>query len=94
VGCADDDLCDACVESRLAELRAIAARRGEEWADDIARKIHRSEPWPETPTMQAMARVRVADLTRDERLREQLAAEALAWAKRRWASGVRLLAQG
>lgn len=45
----------------------------------------RAKPWPPYEGRAAeLARAKVADLTRDPKLREQLAVELAAWAARRW----------
>lgn len=57
------------------QLKGVAARRGEIWGAQMTVR------WPDE-TMKALAIGRVADLTRDKRLAEKLADEAVEWAKR------------
>lgn len=45
-----------------------------------------SRPWDADKAI-AIARRKVDDLTRDPRLRERLAVELEAWARKRWISG-------
>ena len=89
VACCDRDmLCDRCVADTFAQLRGVAACRGERWAASVStrRPRLRTRPWPaHAARAAAIARAKVADLTRDERLRELLAAELARWAARRWA---------
>ena len=82
--CPADRLCDACVESWLAQLRGVAARRGEAWAESVALRVTERRPWPRDERAFAIARRKVSDLARDARLLDQLADEALAWAARWW----------
>jgi len=80
-------LCDRCVDDGLAHLRGVAACRGERWALTVAARCPRlrGRPWPAYDGRAAeLARRKVADLTRDDRLRELLAVELAAWAARRW----------
>jgi hypothetical protein len=71
-----DALCDACADSWFAQLRGVAASRYQ-WALDVAARVPRARPWPsDSPRSRVIARRRVADLARDPRLRERLAAEA------------------
>jgi hypothetical protein len=64
-----------CLESRWMQLRGVAARRGELWGAQM------TVAWPDA-TMRVLALQRVEDLSRDVRLRERLATECEAWAKR------------
>jgi hypothetical protein len=57
------------------QLKGVAARRGELWGAQM------TVSWPDE-TMHVLALGRVLDLTRDKRLAEKLAAEAMEWAKR------------
>lgn len=68
----------------LDNLRGTAACRGEAWAESVARRCRRDQPWPRTPRAAAIARRKVEDLARDERLIELLAVELARWAERRW----------
>ena len=81
--CLGDALCDRCVEDRFLQLKGVAARRGERWADvAAARGAHKvAGPLPLEP--ETAARL-VEDITRDPRLRDRLRAELVAWAERRW----------
>jgi hypothetical protein len=83
--CPPDKLCDRCLEDAFGQFKGIAACRGEAWARDVARKVRREMPWPSFEgKAKAMAIGRVADMTRDARLREKLAAELAAWAAKAW----------
>jgi hypothetical protein len=85
--CPPHALCDACLETAFSQMRGIAACRGESWSHDVARKVSREMPWPSFEgKAKAMAIGRVADMTRDTRLREKLAAELAAWAAKAWAT--------
>jgi DNA polymerase/3'-5' exonuclease PolX len=77
-------LCDACVDETLAQLRGVAQCRGEGWARAIAKVIPIDKPWPDTERMRAIARRKIDDLTRDERLSELLASEVVVGAARWW----------
>jgi hypothetical protein len=85
-GCASDALCPLCLDGRFSQLKGVAACRGERWADDVAVRVtRRDQRWPtDSDKVLAIARMQVADLTRDPRLLEMLAGEALRWAARRW----------
>lgn len=80
------ELCELCRDSLYAQLRGVAACRADRWADELAAK--RSAPlvpWPVgSERVHAAAIEQVADLTRDERLRELLATELERWAAKRW----------
>ncbi|MBA3821275.1 MAG: hypothetical protein H0X17_20495 [Deltaproteobacteria bacterium] len=86
-GCARVELCDRCVDDAFAQLRGVAACRGEVWAMDVARRCARTQPWPTSERAQAIARRKVDDLASDARLTEKLAREVAHWAARWWASG-------
>lgn len=80
-------MCDVHRAGQFEQLRGVVACRGEVWADEIAAKAPqlRCEPWPSgSEKVVAIARTKVADLTRDPQLLEQLAAELARWAERRW----------
>ena len=82
--CARDQLCDRCVDDAFAQLRGVAACRGEVWAMDVARTCTRTRPWPSTERARAIARRKVSDLCTDPRLRSRLAGELERWAVRWW----------
>ena len=86
--CADPaKLCDRCRADRFAQLRGVAACRGEVWAMDIARRRGRDVAWPTgSEAILAIARLKVDDLARDHELVEQLAGELVRWAERWWSS--------
>ena len=80
-------LCDRCIADVFAQLRGVAACRGEVWAMDLARRVPRTQPWPSgSDQVNAIARTKVADLARDPKLLERLAAELAKWAARWWMS--------
>ncbi len=84
-GCPRDQLCDLCFQGSWENLRGVAATRGEVWAMAVARRTHTDRPWPSgSPKVAAIARTKVADLSRDPRLLEVLAAELARWAARWW----------
>jgi hypothetical protein len=70
----------------LAQLRGVAACRGETWAMRVVGRTHARPPWPtfDDPKCRAIARRKVADLAVDERLRDELALIANVWAALRW----------
>lgn len=83
--CPRDLLCDRCRADSFAQLRGVAARRGEGWADDLVRTIYREQPWPTgSEKMLGIARRKVEDIATDLKLREELAAELARYAERRW----------
>lgn len=85
--CPRDQLCPLCFDGSWQNLRGAAATRGEVWADQVAKVIDRSRPWPaHEGRAAAIARSKVEDLSRDPRLVEQLAAELARWAAKRWES--------
>jgi hypothetical protein len=78
-------LCETCLAGSWDNLRGTAACRGELWADRVACSVPRSRAWPaHEGKAAAIARRKVEDLTRDDRLLEMLAAELARWAARRW----------
>jgi len=88
-GCCEVDkpLCDHCVVDTFAQLRGTAACRGEVWAMTLASRRPRSTPWPTgSEKVLAIARRKVRDLTKDDRLLECLAVELARWAARWWSS--------
>jgi hypothetical protein len=78
-------LCDRCVADGFAQLRGVAANRGHWGVDDVLARVRTRDPWIDGARARAWARRRVADLTRDGRLHELLAAEAGRAAAKRWA---------
>ena len=84
----DHPLCDRCVVDTFAQLRGTAACRGEVWAMSLATRVPRSIPWPAAGSEKvlAIARDKVRDLTKDERLLEKLAVELARWAARWWSA--------
>lgn len=85
--CARDQPCDRCLADALAQLRGVAACRGEFWARAVAARVSRECPWPPFAGRCAViARRKVRDLADDERLRERLARIAVDCAARWWSS--------
>jgi hypothetical protein len=85
--CSRDQLCDRCLADALAQLRGVAACRGEYWARTVSTRVARSKPWPSYEgRCRTIARSKVDDLGRDERLREELARLCVFWAARWWTS--------
>ena len=67
------------------QLRGVAASRGERWADHVALVVPRSQSWPDgSDKILTIARRKVEDLGRDEKLIDMLAAEVVRAAARRW----------
>ena len=66
------------------QLRGVAACRGERWAERVGRRVRRDRPWPRTAKAHAIALRQVADLASDADLRERLAVECEAGARRWW----------
>ena len=86
-GCSSDRLCPLCLDGRFAQLRGVAACRGENWATSIAARVRCDRPWPRgSERTVRIAREKVEDLARDPRLLSMLADELAAWAERRWGS--------
>jgi hypothetical protein len=83
-GCARDQLGDRCVDDAFAQLRGVAACRGEVWAMSVAKTCARTQPWPCTARARAIAERKVADLCADARLQSRLASELARWAARWW----------
>lgn len=79
-------LCDACVAADIDHLRGVARSRGMAWAQDVARELpNRKTPWPPFDGKCArIARLKVLNLSRDDRVREQLARECHSDAARWW----------
>ena len=85
--CSRDQLCDRCLADALAQLRGVAACRGEHWARGVADRVSRAQAWPAYEGKCAsIARGKVRDLGREARLREELARLCAHWAARWWAS--------
>ena len=72
-------LCDQCVARNADSLSGVALSRGILWAESVTRRMptkraDRSWPrWNESERVRMIARSKVNDLTRDERLIERLA---------------------
>lgn len=85
-GCAQDGLCNGCLEALWMQLKGVAACRGDTWCNQLSQA--RREPWVPWPSnsarVRAVAMTWVDDLTRDVRLREKLAAEIERCAAERW----------
>jgi hypothetical protein len=85
--CPRDLLCDRCRADAFAQLRGVAARRGEAWAEDLALTVRRDQPWPDgSEKMHAIARRKVEDIATDIKLRDELALELARYAARRWST--------
>lgn len=86
--CPPEQLCDTCRAGLFDNLRGVAACRADAWVDSmLRRRVRTDQPWPGyTPVVSAIARRKVLDLTKDEKLRALLAAELAAWAAKRWAT--------
>jgi len=85
-GCSRDQLCDRCVDDGFAQLRGVAACRGEVWAMAVAKQCRRDRPWPCNERARAIARRKVSDLCADPRLATRLAGEVERWAARWWST--------
>jgi len=77
-------MCDRCVADSFAQLRGVAACRGEVWAMSLVDRCSRAQPWPATERATAIAQRKVADLTSDARLGDLLVRELMRWAARWW----------
>ncbi len=74
-----------CSDDAFAQLRGVAACRGEVWAMDVARRAPIARPWPSYEGRAAeLARGKVGDLTPDPALADRLAREVAHWAARWW----------
>jgi hypothetical protein len=83
--CASEQLCPLCLDGRFAQLRGVAACRGEAWATNTAARVPCDRAWPrDSERATRIAREKVEDLARDPRLLELLAGELAVWAERRW----------
>lgn len=84
----DGTLCDEHVNRDVETLRGVARSRGMAWAQDVAREIGRREApavWPPFEGKCArLARLKVSNLSKDERVLEQLARECHGDAARFW----------
>jgi len=77
--------CASCRRDLFAQLRGVVACRGEAWANRVAKLTLTREPWPAHEGKARSIALRwVADLDRDESMRELLAEELARWAARRW----------
>jgi hypothetical protein len=84
--CARDRLCDRCLQDNLAQLRGVAACRGEYWARSVALRVSRRQSWPSYAGRCArIAHDKVSDLGADARLQGELARLVVEWAARWWA---------
>ncbi len=84
-GCKRDHLCSRCSDDAFAQLRGVAACRGEVWAMDVARRFTIMRPWPAFAGRAAdLARTKVIDLASDPALVDRLARELAHWAARWW----------
>ena len=84
--CAIDQLCDTCLGAIFATLRGVAMCRADTWVSELA--IRRRAPWVPWPVESTKVREhavgRIADLSRDVRLRDLLATELISWAAKQW----------
>lgn len=88
--CTRERLCDRCLQDRLAQLRGVAACRGETWARSVALRTRRQRAWPAYGGRCAtLARAKVSDLGRDARLQDELARLVVEWAARWWSREAR-----
>lgn len=85
--CERERLCDTCLEVSYGQLAGVAMRRGDVWAERVIRdgRDRRLPWWPHEGAARARARAIVAELGRDDRLIERLAAACAAQAAKRWA---------
>lgn len=84
--CFPDRLCDEHVKRQLEHLKGVARARGMLWAQD-ARKMGTDAPktWPAYEGKCArLAKLKVSNLSRDERVLEALAHECWHDAERWW----------
>jgi len=79
-------MCDRCVEDSFAQLRGVAACRGEVWAMSVAERCSRAQPWPASDRATEIAQRKIRDLTSDARLGDLLVRELLRWAARWWSA--------
>ena len=77
-------MCDRCVADSFAQLRGVAACRGEVWAMSVAARCGRRQPWLASERATAIAQRKIADLTSDARLADLLGRELARWAARWW----------
>jgi len=82
--CGCSPLCDRCIADKLGHLAGVAQCRGEVWSRAVADRIGITQPWPRTAKARSIALGKVADLARDERLRERLADQLELGAARWW----------
>jgi hypothetical protein len=86
VHCEQPPLCDTCVARVVGYSTGVAAARGVTWGRRI-RARHRPADPPvnfTTPRALAIARRYLADVTRDERVRDQLVPWVVAAAEAEW----------
>ena len=86
-GCPRNKLCDACVTRQLSWFTGVAAVRGERWAESVAERRPQLlvQPWPALEGRAAViAASKIAELSDDLRVLEQLLAELDAAARKRW----------
>ena len=78
-------MCTRCNDDAFAQLRGVAACRGEVWAMDVARRCALARAWPAFEGKAAtLARGKVTDLASDPALLDRLARELAHWAARWW----------
>jgi hypothetical protein len=83
--CPRSSLCEACRDQLLFHHRGIAAARGHWWARDVAGRMPVTSPWPPFEGRCAeIARRKVADLSSDPLVAEQLAKWLVEEAARTW----------
>jgi hypothetical protein len=82
--CSSDALCEICLSGRFAQLRGVAACRAHQWVLDLSQRISGVQRPTGSAKMLGIARLKIADLGRDERLLDMLARECAAAAEREW----------
>lgn len=85
--CPRDNLCPSCVNQALMWFSGMACSRGITWAESVARRDRSllQRPWPaHEGRAAALARDKVADLSRDPKVIERLAMELSERAAKRW----------
>lgn len=88
--CDRANLCGPCLTANIEAMHGPADLRGLRWAQSVALRAtpeQRAVPWPDTPKMLAIARAKVGDLGRDERLLGRLVEVCVAAARREWERG-------
>jgi hypothetical protein len=87
--CPRTALCEQCRLNLYAQLRGVAARRGDYWAERVAAATSTRQTWPpHEGRAAAIARRLVGDIADDPLLLEMLAAELAEFAARAWATGL------